>query len=85
MLTLYYYDSCPFCRRVIRAIDELGIRGQLQYRNIHESREAASEIRHYQNGRSQVPMLLIGTVPMLESEDIIAYLRERFGQKAASH
>ena len=83
MLALYYFDSCPYCRKVLRAIDELKIRPEIEFRDIHGDPKLDREIRQYQAGRAQVPMLLIDGKPLLESDDIIAYLRDRFGPKLA--
>lgn len=81
-LSLYAYPSCPFCRRVSRAIEELGL--DIEYRNIHQSRE------HHQallgaRGRGTVPVLRIEqgdgeALWMPESADIVDYLYEHFGE-----
>lgn len=76
-LSLYYYDSCPYCRRVLQEISYLNI--DVEKRNILLSEE------HYQElvrggGDQMVPCLLIeeGTSKqwMYESRDIIRYLQQ---------
>lgn len=79
-LSLYQFDSCPFCARVRDAADQLGI--DLELRDTLASREFAKEVVEA-TGRRTVPVLRIehddGRVEwMPESADIVAYLRERF-------
>lgn len=76
-LTLYHYPSCPFCQRVFRALDELGL--PIERRDIHQDSAALNELVAAR-GRQTVPVLRIqhadGRVEwMPESLDIIAYLR----------
>jgi glutaredoxin 2 len=80
-LSLYHYDSCPYCARVRRVIAELGV--EVELRDIEEDAghlRALVEAR----GRRTVPVLRIrhaeGDEWMPESADIIRYLRERFGR-----
>ena len=80
-LTLYAFPSCPFCMRVSRALDDLGV--QVEYQDIHQSPEAMSELISAR-GRRTVPVLRIKgdngqNTWMPESCDIISYLYERFG------
>lgn len=80
-LSLYYFPSCPFCRRVLKVIDELDIDVELrdvQRDPIH--REALIGAR----SRATVPVLRIQGEDksdrwMPESTDIIRYLREVYG------
>lgn len=81
-LALYKYDTCGFCRRVMMAIRELGLEDRVEYRDVLREpshREALFEAR----GRGTVPVLRMedesGVRWMGESRDIIAWLRERFG------
>ena len=80
-LVLYKYDSCPFCYRVARAIRELGLdvptRDTLMERGARDELIAAT-------GMSQVPCLFIDGVPLLESADIVAWLRDYADQGARS-
>jgi glutathione S-transferase len=79
-LALYYYDSCPYCHRVMYALEELGVK--VAMRNILD------EPQHMQDlvaarGRRTVPVLRIrgeaGDQWMPESADIVQYLKRRFG------
>ena len=74
-LALYKTDSCGFCRRVFRVIDELDV--QVEYRDLNASVEHRKALRE-QTGRTTVPCLLIDGTPMFESADIVDWLRETF-------
>ena len=75
-LSLYGYPQCPFCARVLRAIEELDLEiPLLNTRQDATHREAVVEA----TGRGTVPVLKIegadGEVRwMPESADIIRYL-----------
>ena len=75
---LYKYDTCPFCRRVMRFLDDADI--PVTMRDIHHERGAMQELMRG-GGRTMVPCLRIdrdtGTEWMYESLDIIAYLQSR--------
>ena len=79
-LALYYYESCPYCARVLRILEQLDVKLELRHVLQHpQYRRELVEAR----GRGTVPVLKI-TQPdgshrwMPESEDIVDYLRERF-------
>ena len=74
-LSLYAYDTCPFCRRVYRAIEELGL--DVEIRNVVKHSSYRDELITAM-GRGTVPVLRIeqeGNIEWLpESRDIIAWL-----------
>ena len=79
-LALYHYDSCPFCVRVTRVLERLGVDCELRNTQLEPSRR---EELVEGGGRSQVPCLRIegeeGSVTWLyESADIIEYLSAKF-------
>lgn len=79
-LSLYHFDSCPFCRRVRSAVDALGL--DLELRDIQRDPDRLRELVDA-TGRQMVPVLRIedesgGVEWMPESVDIIEYLQERF-------
>lgn len=78
-LALYYYDSCPFCIRVLMAIRQLGL--DIELRNILSDPQHRADLTAAR-GRATVPVLRIsadgGDEWMPESVDIVAYLRRRF-------
>lgn len=80
-LTLYYFESCPFCLRVLRAMELLGV--DMALRNIRQEPAYRQELIQG-GGKPTVPCLRIEnpdgeTTWMYESADIIRYLTERFG------
>ncbi len=76
-LDLYYYDSCPYCQKVLRAIDRMGIRDKITFKNILQSQEAADTLVRV-GGKRQVPCLFIDGAPMYESDDIVSWLTREF-------
>lgn len=84
-LALYYFDGCPFCIRVMRAIDTMRL--DVELRNIYENRDYLDELREVR-GRTTVPVLRITSSNgedrwMPESADIVRYLQATYGQAAA--
>lgn len=76
-LKLYYMEACPFCKRVLNAIDRLKISHiQLLETSLHE--EHAQHLKKV-TGRQTVPCLFIDEQPMFESLDIIAWLDKHYG------
>ncbi len=81
-LALYEFEACPFCVKTRRAIRRLGL--NIERRDARNDPGWQQELVD-QGGRYQVPCLRIpeadGEVRWLyESNDIIAYLRARFGR-----
>lgn len=79
-LSLYGYPQCPFCARVLRAIEELDLEVPLR-NTMQDPSHRASVVEA--TGRGTVPVLRIegadGDVQWLpESADIIRYLVERY-------
>ena len=84
-LALYHIDSCPFCIRVRRVIDELGL--DVELRDIYGDKRHREELREAR-GRTTVPVLRITSADgedrwMPESADIIRYLQATYGRAAA--
>jgi len=84
-LALYYFDGCPFCVRVLRAIDTLRL--DVELRNIYEDRQHFDDLRAAR-GRTTVPVLRITSSDgkdrwMPESADIVRYLQATYGRAAA--
>lgn len=85
-LALYYFDGCPWCMRVQRTLDRLGV--QVEMRNTLRDRKHLDDLVAAR-GRRTVPVLRI-THPdgrdewLPESADIVEYLVRRFGEPARS-
>ncbi len=82
-LSLYHTPFCPYCQSVCSTARRLGL--DLELRDINESFERRKELVTA-TGRQSVPCLRIeredGSIEwMHESEDIAAYLEERFGTR----
>jgi glutathione S-transferase len=83
-LTLYHFEGCGWCYRVMNVIDELGI--DVELRDIFDNREHLDELVEARGIRT-VPVLRI-TGPdseerwMSESADIIRYLRKTYRPEA---
>jgi glutaredoxin len=80
-LALYAYRGCPFCSRVERVVQELGI--EIEVRDTLAGAGHADALLEA-TGRRTVPVLRIDdedgeTRWMPESVEIVAYLQERFG------
>ncbi len=71
-MILYAYPECPFCSMVLHEIESLGMK--IEVRNTRQSSSFSQELRRL-TGRTQVPCLVIDGKPLLESADIIEYLR----------
>jgi glutathione S-transferase len=79
-LSLYGYPQCPYCARVLNAVDALGL--EIPLRNIHEDAEHRRALMEAM-GRGTVPVLRIDGVEgedewLPESADIVRYLTSRF-------
>ncbi len=79
-LSLYHYSVCPYCVRVRRYLNHLGL--DIEQRDILRNPAYRDELRLH-GGRTTVPCLRIehdgGRVEwMYESMDIIAFLRLHF-------
>ena len=72
-LELFYRAECPYCQKVLRVIDELGVADAVELRDIHDDDVCQTLIAV--GGKRQVPCLFIDGQPLYESDDIAAWLR----------
>ncbi|WP_136681264.1 glutaredoxin domain-containing protein [Neptunomonas sp. XY-337] len=84
-LALYQFQACPFCVKVRRQMKRLSL--NIALRDAKKDTQYREELLQ-QGGKVKVPCLKItdadGSVRWLyESNDINAYLTERFGQTEA--
>ena len=71
-LTLYKFNSCPFCIRVMLQAKALGL--SLPMRDTRKDAQARTDLVEL-GGKSQVPCLVINGEPLYESGDIVRYLK----------
>jgi len=82
-LVLYELSGCPYCAKVVDKLNELG----LEYESVivpsaHSERTEVEEI----SGQTGVPVLVDeanGVEGMSESDDIVEYLEETYGDAAS--
>ena len=80
MVELYLSSTCPFCIKVVRAAEALGLQEEQDYRIIDAGPGTAGRKKVVETGaKSMVPFLVDGDHWMYESADIIDYLRDKFG------
>lgn len=74
--SLYYYDSCPFCARVLRSLQ--GVNVKVELRNILSDSQHRTALQKATK-RTTVPCLRIDNGSdsqwMFESMDIMRYLQ----------
>ena len=75
-LILYYFNTCPYCIRVLNTIKHLNLSEEIELRNIHEKDAYLAERIAFNLNGKQVPCLLIDGEPMVESADIIDFLEK---------
>ena len=73
-LELFKMDTCPYCIRVMSAIDASG-RTDIEYLDINTSEENNRRLVEV-GGKRQVPCLFIDGEPLYESLDIIDWLNK---------
>jgi glutathione S-transferase len=78
-LELYELKSCPYCAKVRRALDDLDL--EYESHAVPSSRKNRSRVQEI-SGQSGVPVLVDpnnGIEGMPESDDIVEYLYEEYG------
>ena len=78
-LELFKFDACPYCRKVLDHVAELGLEG-IRLRDIHTEPGAADELIR-RGGMRQVPALFIDGEVLYESADIVAWLDEQVSRQ----
>lgn len=70
--TLYSKPTCPYCVKVLDFLNQEGI--ELEVKDILDP-TFLEELKSINHGVTQVPCLVVNGRPMLESSDIINFLR----------
>lgn len=82
-LELYELDGCPYCAKVVDKLNELDLDYEShKVPSSHAERDEVEEV----SGQTGVPVLVDpdnGVEGMPESDDIVAYLDEEYGEGAA--
>ncbi|MFB6171541.1 MAG: glutathione S-transferase N-terminal domain-containing protein [Haloarculaceae archaeon] len=81
-LELYELEGCPFCAKVTRKLDELGL--DYESHQVPRSHAERTEVEAV-SGQTGVPVLVDeghGVEGMPESDDIVRYLEETYGGEA---
>ena len=76
-ITLYRLQACPFCERVVRTLDELGVEYRSRYvEPMHSARDVVKRVL----GARSVPAIVDPDtgVTMSESANIVEYLERRY-------
>jgi glutathione S-transferase len=79
MLELYRLPGCPYCAKVERKFDELGL--EYERHTVLPFRFLRFEVKSV-SGQAGVPVLVDpdhGIDGLAESDDIVAYLEETYG------
>jgi glutathione S-transferase len=77
-ITLYRLQACPFCERVVRALDEHGLEYRSRYiEPMHSERTVVKRL----TGKRTVPAIVDEStgVTMSESGNIVEYLDRTYG------
>jgi glutathione S-transferase len=77
-ITLYRLQACPFCERVVRVLDELGLAYRSRFvESMHSRRNAVKRL----TGARTVPAIVDEEtgVTMSESANIVDYLESTYG------
>ena len=78
-LILYELEGCPYCAKVTRKLDELGL--EYESRLVPRSHSERTEVKEV-SGQTGGPVLVDkehGIEGMPESDDIVEYLEKTYG------
>jgi len=81
-ITLYRLQACPYCERVVRTLDALGLEYHSRFvEPLHSRRTAVKRVA----GVRTVPVIVDETtgVTMAESANVVEYLEDTYGEGAA--
>ena len=73
MIDLFILETCPYCKKVMKFMDENG----MKYNKIDISNKASEEALIALGGKRQVPFMVDKdrNIQMYESSDIIEYVK----------
>ena len=79
MIELYLNARCPFCQKVLAAVGKMGLKEGKDFKTINAApgTPGAEKVLRV-GGDTMVPFLIDGEHFMYESDDIIAYMEQKF-------
>ena len=72
-IKLYTGNYCPYCRRVVKELDRLG----LEYESVNADLDGRAEVIEL-SGQRAIPIMTIGDEVLVDSTHIIRELRQRY-------
>ncbi|MDF0677047.1 MAG: glutathione S-transferase N-terminal domain-containing protein [Nitrospira sp.] len=79
-MTLFHVDWCPDCQEVRQKLTDLGLTYEAVV--VPDSRRMRTQVYEV-SGQYYVPVLKDGDLVLTETDDILAYLNERYGADRA--
>lgn len=76
-LLMYYFPTCPYCKRVLSFLKKNNLLDKIILKNIHENPVYEQELIKI-GGKKQVPCLFINGEPLYESMSIIEWFEKNF-------
>jgi glutaredoxin len=80
-LELYHFESCPYCKKVRTFVESNNLKSQVTYFDILKDEAAHARLMKLNAEDEQVPCLIVDGKPILESDDIIEFLKTKVMQK----
>lgn len=74
MMTLYQFESCPYCKQVREKLSTL----QITYVNVPRDKSQRHEVVRV-SGQPSVPVLVDGDTVLDDEERILPYLQQKYG------
>ena len=78
MIQLYVRDGCPYCQKVLAAAQDFGMKEGKDFTVVDAApgtlgRDVVLDV----GGKAMVPFMIDGETSMYESDDIVAYLKDK--------
>lgn len=81
---LFHMENCPYSKKVREFIESNGLKNFITYSDIAKDESKKTELADINQGNTQTPCLVIDGEPMLESDDIIDWLKLSFQMEMSS-
>jgi len=79
MVELYLNAQCPYCQKVLAAVQTFGLKEGEHFKIINAAPGTpGNDVVLRVGGDTMVPFLIDGATFMYESDDIIAYMKKKF-------